>query len=130
MAAVSIVSVPHTGTKFTEYVLLAMGCDVRHAHLHSGNSSQDARQWFRTGAKIVVPWREPQKAAESARKRGEEPRPDTEFWELQGWATFPHVHVFRVEPEDRPAELAALAAFVGADAPDIDWSPVNAWEGP
>ncbi len=124
---VSIVSIPHTGTKFTEYVLLAMGCDVRHAHFHA-RGVQDPRPWFDSG-KVVVPFRRPEQAAESARKRGEEPRPDAEFEALLALCDRPNVHVFNVEPCCRAAELASLAAFVGADVPEVDWTPVNSFQG-
>lgn len=123
---VSIVSIPHTGTKFVEYVLLEMGCDVRHAHFHA-RGEQDPRPWFEAGAKIVVPFRKPEKAAESARKRGEEPRPSAEWDELLALCDRPSVHLFNVEPCCKKSELASLARFVGADVPVIDWTPRNAW---
>lgn len=126
---ISIVSIPHTGTKFTCMVLLKMGCVIRHAHLHAAHPAQNGRQWLREDPKVVVPWREPSKVIESFQKRGEEPRPEPEFDEILEWTARPNVHRFRVEPDDREAELAALAEFVGADVPEIDWTPVNAFRG-
>ena len=49
---ISIVSIPHTGTKFTEKLLLDMGLDVRHTHLHSTHPAQDASEDV-TGLKVA-----------------------------------------------------------------------------
>jgi hypothetical protein len=126
---ISIVSIPHTGTKFTEKLLLDMGFDVRHAHLHSTHPAQDARAWVAAGEKVVVPWRDPELARISARNRGEEPRPVSEFAELLAWADLPNVHLFDIAPgsdEAKESELGRLQVFLGEkEPPETDWKPVN-----
>ncbi len=126
---ISIVSIPHTGTKFIEKLLLDMGLDVRHAHLHSTHPSQDARAWVASGEKVVVPWRDPGLARISARNRHEEPRPLSEFAELLTWDDLPNVHLFRIEPgsdKDKELELRKLMAFLGLrKLPETKWEPVN-----
>ncbi len=121
---ISLVSIPHTGTKFVEAILTDMDLDVRHAHLHSTHPAQNAREWISGGAQVVIPWRDPELAKISAENRGEAPRPDSEFDEVLEFAELPNVHLFVVEPEDQEAELLKLKAFLGGD-PQTDWEPVN-----
>ena len=138
---ISIVSIPHTGTKFTEKLLLGMGLEVRHAHLHSTHPAQNARAWVAAGEKVVVPWRDPDLARISARNRGEEPRPLSEFAELLTLADLPNVHLFDIEPcrtctgdhegpcEAKELELGKLQVFLGVkEPPETDWEPVNTSE--
>lgn len=126
---ISIVSIPHTGTKFLELILLDLGIETRHAHLHSTHPAQNAREWVESGAKVVIPWRDPELARISALNRGEEPRPPEEFAELLSWADRPNVHLFHIAPGSNDAklfELEKLRRFLGLDEPpETDWEPVN-----
>jgi hypothetical protein len=124
---ISIVSIPHTGTKFVEKLLLGLGCEVRHAHMHS--TAPDPRDWLMDGCKIVVPWRDPDLARISALNRGEEPRPGSETLELLRWDGLPNVHFFTVDAasaDERAFEVYALCRFLGVAVPEhVDWTPVN-----
>ena len=123
---VSIVSVPHTGTQFTEKLLSDMGFEVRCAHVHSTHPAQDARAWIGSGERVVIPWREPELARISALNRGQKPRPISEFVDILVWAKQRNVHLFDVEPDDREAELAGLREFLGCEHEiTTDWVPVN-----
>ncbi len=126
---ISIVSVPHTGTQFTQKILADMDLDVRCTHAHSTHPLQDPNVWVEEGGKVVIPWRDPDLARISALNRGHEPRPLSEYADLLKWAERDNVHLFTVEPgsdEAKDAELLALQAFLGCeDAPETDWAPVN-----
>lgn len=123
---ITIVSVPHTGTKFTESVLHKMGCETRHAHTNSEHPSQCPKAFLGSG-RVVVPLRNPLMAAVSSLKRGETPRMEG-FQLLAEYRDNPAVHFFRVDcfPHERDARLTALAEFCGAEVPEEDWAPVNA----
>lgn len=126
---ISVISVPHTGTKFTEKLLMDMGYDVRCCHVHSTHPLQTPQTWINEGGLIVIPWRDRELVRISAENRGETPRPDEEFLKCLEWGTLPHVHIFEVEPgsdEAKDGELALLRAFLGTEAEVItDWAPVN-----
>ncbi len=126
---ISIVSVPHTGTKFTEKLLMDMGHEVRCTHVHNTHPLQNPTTWIKDGGLVVIPWRDPELARISAENRGHVPRPVSEFKELLEWAKLPHVHLFKVEPgksEAKDSELAKLQNFLGGEvAPVTDWAPVN-----
>ncbi len=126
---ISIVSVPHTGTKFTEKLLMDMGYEVRCTHVHNTHPLQNPTTWIEDGGLVVIPWRDPELARISAENRGHVSRPVSEFNELLEWAKLPHVHLFTVEPgesEAKDSELAALQSFLCSSEPLVtDWSPVN-----
>ncbi len=127
---ISIVSIPHTGTKFTEKVLMALGQDVRHAHLHSEHPLQDARAWISSGDTVVIPWRDMGLAQQSAVARGEKPRPLSEFVELLGLTDLPNVHLFVVDTDNQDREMEKLCAFLDVAKPaHTDWTPVNMFKG-
>ena len=124
---ISLVSIPHTGTKFLEAILTDMGLETRHAHLHSTHPAQNAREWVSGGGQVVIPWRDPELVKISAENRQETPRPDSEFDEVLEFAELPNVHLFDVAPgtpEGKEEELLKLKMFLGGD-PQTDWQPVN-----
>ena len=126
---ISIVSIPHTGTKFTEKLIRSLGYDTRHAHFHSEHPSQNAHLWRSEGAKIVVPWRAPDLSRISSLNRGEEPRPYAEFQALRMWSESDDIHFFDVDAAteaDRTEQVRGLCAFLGCAVPaEVDWTPVN-----
>ena len=129
---ISIVSCPHTGTKFTERLIASLGFDTRCAHFHSDESPQDPHVWRSEGCKIVVPWRDPELSRISSLNRGQEPRPMAEFQALKLWADDPNVCFFDVDAstrEERTTETRRLCSFLGVAIPkSVDWSPVNTSE--
>ncbi len=126
---ISIVSVPHTGTQFTEQLLVGMGYDVRCAHVHSTHPAQNPKEWIERGDKVVIPWRDPELAQISSLNRGQDPRPLSEFADLLLWSERENVHLFTVEPDDKDMELAHLEAFLEPVRPPVtDWAPVNTSE--
>ena len=129
MDMISIVSIPHTGTQFTEQLLTEMGYEVRCTHVHSTHPAQDPQAWIDAGGLVVAPWRDPELVRISAENRGQVPRPESEFAMLQAWADLPNVHLFNVEPngtEAKDTELSGLQNFLNSDtAPVTDWEPVN-----
>ncbi len=127
---ITIVSVPHTGTKFTESVLHKMGCETRHTHTGSEHPAQCPRT-FLESERVVVPLRDPLMAAVSSMVRGETPAPEG-FRLLAEHRNNPAVHFFRVDcpAHERVARLAALAEFCGAEVPEEDWAPVNTVKEP
>ncbi len=126
---ISIISVPHTGTQFTEQLLIDMGYEVRCTHVHATHPAQDPQTWIDEGGLVVAPWRDPELVRISAENRGQIPRPEIEFAALQAWADLPNVHLFEVEPggmEAKDTELAKLQNFLNSDrAPVTDWEPLN-----
>ena len=126
---ISIVSIPHTGTKFLEDLLIGLKFDVRHAHFHSTHPLQNAREWIDSGEKVIVPWRDPELSRISALNRGEEPRPLEEYDELRALTDLPNVHLFDIHPgsdEAEELELGKLQVFLGLkEPPETDWEPVN-----
>lgn len=126
---ISIVSIPHTGTKFTEQLLLDMGYEVRCTHVHATHPLQNPESWIEEGGKVVIPWRDPELVRISAINRNQIPRPASEFDQLLEWANLDHVHIFEVEPgeiEAKDSELNKLQNFLDAtDVPVTNWRPVN-----
>ena len=126
---ISIVSVPHTGTQFTEQILIGMGYDVRCTHVHSEHPSQNASDWINEGGPVVIPWRDPELARISAQNRRHVPRPLSEFDQLIEWSILDNVHLFEVDPgdeEDKAFELQKLQTFLESDIePETDWQPIN-----
>ncbi len=126
---ISIISIPHTGTQFTEKLLMDMGYEVRCAHVHSIHPLQDPKVWIADGGKVVIPWRDPELAGISSINRGQEPRHESEFDQLLEWAKLDHVHFFEVEPgeiEANDSELNKLQNFLDSvDSPVTNWAPVN-----
>ena len=127
---ISIVSIPHTGTQFTQKLLVDMGYEVRCCHAHADHPLQNPQLWIDEGGKVVIPWRDPELVRISAVNRNETPRPVSEFEQLLAWSNLDHVHLFEVEPgeiEAKDSELAALQEFLESEtAPVTDWEPVNA----
>ena len=124
---ISIISIPHTGTQFTEQLLIDMGYEVRCTHVHATHPAQDPETWINEGGLIVIPWREPELVRISAENRGQVPRPESEFTQIIEWSDLPNVHLFTVEPgQAKDSELTKLQNFLDSDrVPVTDWLPVN-----
>ena len=133
---ISVVSIPHTGTRFTLRTLGSLGCETRYARFFSGpevNAVMSGRrdrlmrslEWLDNADRVVVPWRCPRKVATSYMTRDKQPPTDAEFDRLAAYFDRPNVHRFWVGGPDKEAGLAALAAFVGVSPQPIDWSPLG-----
>ena len=129
---VSVVSIPHTGTRFTLEAIRVLGFTTRHAHFQSKHPAQNAEEWLVGDPKVVVPWRDPEKVKESWANRGKTaprftPPDDAEFDRLLEYCDQPNVHQFTVDvhESDRDNELDALADFLETDVRSINWTPIG-----
>ena len=124
-----LISVPHTGTVFTRYVLGLMGL-TDHRNDGVGYLSHHTYEFdgpwlvLPETARIIVPLRDPMLAECSRINRGF--GADISDWDH---ITPLDAHFFRVQqPEgvSRADAVVGLAGFLGKPAPDVDWTPKNA----
>lgn len=124
-----LVTMPHTGTVFTRYVLGLMGLFDRREETGDDYLSHHTYEFdypwlvIPDDARVIVPLRDPMLAECSRVNRGQGAH-------VSGWEHILRLrdpHFFRVPPpdSDTASELARLAAYVGAEPPRVDWSPQN-----
>lgn len=120
---VALVTVPHSGMHFAEYVLQTLGVTEFEHETASRNGVHSYSTYLRD-YQVVVTLRDPVLCQCSTYNRGEY----TWVWDWQivaAWKDLPNVHFFRVDcPEgEREAEIAALAEFLAVRVEPIDWTP-------
>lgn len=120
-----VVSIPHTGTKFTASLL---SCTYRHVyHRHIRSVLADPNYL------IVVPLRHPQKVwitwfAEAVRKGTNMEIMEPHFWAcwllLEEMVNKHHVHFLPVDHPRRESYLQQIRDVMGQPY-ETDWTPVN-----
>lgn len=125
-----LVTIPHTGTHFAQYVLRQMGAEVPNARDWGQHHISDWRYGFGwltgPGSRVVTTMRDPVMQRISVYNRSE--KVPIRLWEVlrDVWRD-ERVHVFRVDaPEgERLGELARLAEFVDLPVRPVEWVARN-----
>lgn len=126
---VHVVSVPCSGTRFTGDLLAdAFGSAVPSEHVYDSGHITEPVRWVLEGHAVVVPLRDPVRVLTTQITRGIANTADAyRLWVW--WDRLPNVHFFRVDTEDRAAELEALSEFVGLHV-STEWEPVGSTGDP
>jgi hypothetical protein len=122
--ALRLISVPHSGTVFTRYVLGEMGLEEPTDYTSHHTDDLGYPISYFTDSLVVVPVRDPMLCEISRVNRGS-------GLPVQHWSRLAHqmdrssVHWFRID--GTRSEVERLAGFLGKETPDIDWRPRNEW---